>query len=52
VAGLAQAVEQLRANLGATTFDRCVATGVAMETGDAVARQQIRLVRDSTPESV
>jgi predicted ATPase/class 3 adenylate cyclase len=54
VGGLPQAVERLRANLGATAFDRCVATGVAMETGDAVAfaRQQIRLVRDSTQQSV
>jgi predicted ATPase len=49
IAGLDQAVEQLRMNLGAAVFDRCVATGAAMETGDAVAyaRQQIRLVRQS-----
>jgi predicted ATPase len=54
VAGLSQAVEHLRANLGATAFDRCVATGAAMETGDAVAyaRKQIRLVRDSTHQSI
>jgi predicted ATPase len=54
VAGLAQTVEQLRANLGATLFDRFVATATAMETGDAVAyaRQQIRLVRDSAQQSV
>jgi hypothetical protein len=53
VAGLAQAVEQLRVNLGATAVDRCVATATAMETGDAVAyaRKQIRLVRDSTQQS-
>jgi hypothetical protein len=50
VAGLLQAVEDLRANLGATGFDQHVATGAAMETGDAVsyARQQIRLARGST----
>jgi tetratricopeptide (TPR) repeat protein len=49
VAGLPQAVEQLRANLGAAEFGRCVATGAAMETGDAVAyaREQIRLARQA-----
>jgi hypothetical protein len=35
VAGLAPALEQLRANLGAAEFDRCLAAGAAMETGDA-----------------
>jgi predicted ATPase len=49
VAGLPQAVEQIRANLGATLFDRCVATGATMEAGDAVAyaRQQIRLAQQA-----
>jgi predicted ATPase/class 3 adenylate cyclase len=49
VAGLIQVVEQLQTNLGTAVFDRCVATGAAMETGDAVAyaRQQIQLARRS-----
>jgi hypothetical protein len=52
VAGLPQAIEELRANLGAEDFDRYVATGAAMETGDAVAyaRQHIRLIRDDTQQ--
>ena len=49
VAGLLQAVEQLRADLGPAEFDRCVAIGASMETGDAVAyaRQQIRMIREA-----
>jgi predicted ATPase len=49
VAGLSDTVEALRANLGAAVFERAVATGAAMETGDAVAyaRQQIQLARQS-----
>jgi hypothetical protein len=49
MAGLPQAVEQLRADLGAAAFDRCVATGDAMEIGDAVAhaRHQIQQARQA-----
>jgi predicted ATPase len=44
VAGLAGALEQIRANLGTAGFERCVATGSALQAGDAVsyARQQIQ----------
>ena len=54
VAGLPHTVQQLRGSLGATMFDRRVATGTAMETGDAVAyaRQQIHLVRESNQPPV
>ena len=40
-------LEHLRAALGESRFDECVAAGAAMEPGDAVsyARQQIRLAR-------
>jgi predicted ATPase len=44
VIGLPAAVEHLRAVLGETVFDECVATGATMEIGDAVAyaREQIQ----------
>ncbi len=47
VPGLRETVQHLRTLLGDPVFDRHVAAGAAMETGDAVAyaRQQIRLAR-------
>jgi hypothetical protein len=49
VAGLLEACERLRATLGSAVFDQQVATGAAMETGDAVAyaRQHIQLARQA-----
>ena len=40
-------VDHLRTVLGASRFDRCVATGAAMELGDAFryAHEQIQLAR-------
>ena len=47
VANLPAAVEHLRAVLGASRFEECVAAGAAMELGDAAryAHQQIHLAR-------
>ncbi len=44
----ADAVDHLRTVLGQATFDRSVATGAALNLGDAVAfaREQIRLARN------
>ena len=49
--GLATAVEHLRATLGDTVFDDCVATGAAMEPGEAVqyVRAQIQTARNDLP---
>jgi predicted ATPase len=45
---LAQTIENLGVVLNSSVFDRCVATGRAMEAADAAAyaRQEIRLARD------
>ena len=47
VMDLARVVDHLRSVLGQTSFDRCVATGAAMEPADAVAyaRDQIQAAR-------
>ena len=47
VVGVAGVLEHARTALGASRFDECVATGAAMELGDAVryAHQQIQLAR-------
>jgi hypothetical protein len=54
VPGLQETVHHLRGALGDPVFDRHVAAGAAMETGDAVAyaRQQIRLARSITDSSL
>jgi predicted ATPase len=50
VAGLRESCEKLRTTLGAAEFDQHVATGAAMEPGEAVAyaREQIRLAGQPT----
>jgi hypothetical protein len=56
VAGLRESCEKLRTTLGAADFDQHVATGAAMEPGEAVAyaREQSRLAGQSTavPETL
>ncbi len=54
VPGLQEAVQHLRKVLGGPVFDRYVAAGAAMETGDAVAyaREQIRLARTNPDTTV
>ena len=47
VPNLSEVVEHLRQVLGAATFDECVATGVAMETAEAVQFAQEHLRRSS-----
>jgi hypothetical protein len=50
VPGLPAAIEHLQATLGAAAFDRHVASGAAMDIGDAVAyaRRQIRLAQQTS----
>jgi hypothetical protein len=54
VPGLQETVQHLRTVLGDPVFDRYVAAGAAMDTGDAVAyaRHQIRLARSLTDSVV
>ena len=51
IADLADVVERLRNTLGTETFDRCIATGAAMDTAEAVryAHHHINNTRQHQP---
>ena len=51
VTGLPTVIKQLRHKLGDTVFDHCVATGAAMDPGEAVryVRAQIQTARHHLP---
>ena len=53
VSGFVAAIDHVRNSLGTDTFDRCVATGAAMDTAEAVhyARTQIEVVRSELASS-